>query len=107
MVFVRHRSSSGRLEDLWEFDPARGVVMLTFRLGSAPPVSIDVRVSSPERARIGSWYLKRTDESTWEIAPHVFGVERLVPHPIHANLGGAAVVLLDAPETVSLELEAA
>lgn len=107
MIFVKHRSASGTLDELWEYDPARRVVMLTFRQGAAEPVSVDVPVASEPFARFGAWKIVRGDEQTWEILPHRFGVVSLRPFPIHASLGSASVVLCGAPFNVSVELDAA
>jgi hypothetical protein len=93
--------------DIWEYDPARGVVMLTFQLGSAAPVDLDVRVSTPGRGHYGAFHMKREDETTWVIEPHRFGSLSLAPHPIHDALGTASIRLLDAPQHISDELEKA
>ncbi len=66
---------------------------------------LTVGVSSPRVAEPGTWWLKRIDDSTWEIAPHRFGSESLTPHPIKNAWGYAAAVLLGAPASVSEELE--
>ncbi len=91
MIYVRHATG-------WRFDAIHNTV----RIGS-----LAVPVSSPRVERIGSWWLRRIDESTWAIAPHRFGVESMRPTPIYEAWGSVAVILTCAPEAVSLELELA
>lgn len=105
MIFIRHRTASGSLDELWEYDPARRVVILRFRLGAADPVDVDVPVASEERLRFGSWQLVRADGDTWEILPRRYGMGSLRPAPIHAALGTSSIVLCAAPLNVSTELE--
>jgi hypothetical protein len=105
LIFVKHRSASGRLEELWEYDPVRKVVMLTFKLGAATPVHLDVPVSSRHESRFGAWAIQRADGETWEIVPYRFGGSELRAHPIHEALGGESVVLTNAPPGQALELE--
>lgn len=107
MIYVRHRSASGRLDELWEYDPARHVVIATLRQGTAEPIDLTIPIASEARARYGAWKLVREGEDNWKVTPHRFGSERLIPHPIHRALGTNALVLLAAPWFVSAELELA
>lgn len=66
-----------------------------------------VPVSSPRLERLGSWWLRRIDGETWEIAPHCFGAESLRPCPVYGPWGAVGVVLTNTPDAVSLELEQA
>lgn len=103
MLHILHRTASGRLDSLWEYDPARRIVMLTVTLGSAQPVHVDVQVATSREPRRGSWKLTRLDESTWEILPSRFGDTRLVPSPIHEALRYSSVVLVATPDDVANE----
>lgn len=103
MLHVLHRTASGRLDNLWEYDPARRIVMLTLKIGAAPPVHVDVPVATARDPRVGSWTLRRLDEHTWEILPSRYGDRRLVPSPIHPSIGSSSVVLVSTPDDVAIE----
>lgn len=72
MVVVRHRTASGRLDALWEFDPARKVVELVLRLASEKPRAFTVAVCFPDRPRIWAHPLMRLDSESWRILPSLF-----------------------------------
>lgn len=110
MIVVKHRTASGRLDQLWDFDSARRVLDVVFRLGSAHPVAFTLQVCAPDRARIGAHPIMRLDGESWRVLPAVFRMEHgmLVPvdAPIHESLGhGGQLVLTHAPADVDAELE--
>ncbi len=54
MIQVRHRLASGRVDEAWEFDPARQVVEVVLRQGSAEPLAFTVPVCAIDRPRLGA-----------------------------------------------------
>jgi hypothetical protein len=119
-LVVKHRSASGQLDRLWEFDPARRLVMLVIRVASEAPMSLDVDVCSLAHPRLGAHSIVRHDEHTWRIKPERFvelpqstrdgqRVWSLVPeaYPIHPRFTrGDGILLAAAPSEVNAELEA-
>ena len=109
-LVVAHRDASGLLTGCWEFDPARGVVVLVVRVNdAAATVAVDVAVCSPERARHGAYPIRRYSGDMWRIWPaqYVYGPSgelRLDPLPIVEAIGITPVVLSHAPEKISDEL---
>lgn len=111
MIEVRHRSASGRLDELWEYDSARRCLEIVLRLGSAEPIAFTLAVCAPDRARIGAHPIMRLDGESFRVLPAVFRLEHgmLVPvdAAIHASLGpGSQLVLTHAPADVDAELQA-
>lgn len=111
-LVIAHRDASGLLTGCWEFDPARGVVVLVVRVtDAAATAAVDVAVCSPERARHGAYPIRRYSGDMWRIWPAQYaygpsGELHMVPCPIVEANGIAPVVLSHAPEAISLELAA-
>jgi hypothetical protein len=127
MLTIRHRSASGHPDSLWEFDSGRGVIDLVFRLGSAAPIAVTVKICALERPKLWCHPITRLDGESWRILPAVWGVApgsvigqppRLVPMDcvdrhggpleceLHRAVGpGAHVILTNAPAVVDAELE--
>lgn len=119
-VHVRHRSASGRLDEMWEYDPARRIIELVFRLASEHPSTASIPVCAPKAARRLAYPIVRIDGETWRIVAARF-VESIVelrgnsvtrmlvpePFPIHPRLTcGDHILLCAAPPNVDRELEA-
>jgi len=111
-LVVAHRDASGLLTGCWEFDPARGVVVLVVRVtDAAATVAVDVAVCSPERARHGAYPIRRYSGDMWRIWPALYvygpsGELRLDPLPVVEAMGIVPVVLSHSPEAISDELTA-
>ena len=110
MICVRHRLASGVIDQLWEWDPARRVLMLTIRMGNAPPIDVDVPVASGDRPRHGCFVLTRLDETTWRLSPAVFnsyeGPNVTRAASIHRDVPPEFIYLTHAPDDISEELTA-
>jgi len=111
---VPHRSASGRLDACWDFDPARRLVDVVLRLGSATPIDMSIPVCAIDRGRIGAYAIIREDDESWRILPSIFvpisgTVADLyrIDRAIHISLGrGDQLLLRNTPAGISLELEA-
>lgn len=99
MLTLRHRTASGRLDELWEFDPARQVVELVFRLGAGPVRGFTISVCSPEKTTAFAHALMRRDADTWKILPSLFV-------PIDQAPSYVIVHGIEVPRTMPLILEA-
>lgn len=111
MLQIRHRTASGSLTELWEFDPARRALDVVFQLGSAAPIAFTIPVCAPDRARVGAHPVMRLDGESWRVLPAAFRFEHdiLVPYdlPIHPSLGhGMQIILTHAPAEVDAEIAA-
>ena len=115
VIFVRHRTASGRLDAAWEFDSARRVIDIVFRLGEAEPIALCVPVCSSKKPRYHAFALTRFDSSSWRLLPIRFvpsnasQPDRLVhdQRSLHSVLDrGTQLVLTCAPPNVVTELEA-
>jgi|GEM_PF-3089056 len=106
MLYVRHRSAAGGREPCWEYDPIRKVVRLVLARGPA----FGVDVCSTSRPRFGAFPVIRHDPCTWKLVPARYTASapggRLETHTcaLHEDLGRDAVMLLDAPDSVAIEL---
>ena len=110
MIQVRHRKASGRLDEAWEFDPARRVIDVVLRQGSAEPLAFAVPVCAIDKPRLGAFAMSRFDGESWRILPSRFVLqgEKLVHQElaIHEAIGGRVqLVLTHAPLDVDAELE--
>jgi hypothetical protein len=111
MLHVRHRSASGRLDALWEFDPGRSCVEVVLRRGGAM-LALTIPVCAIDKPRCGAFPIMRLDSSSWRIMPIRYmwasaSGTRLVHRDecIHESLSiGDAIILAQAPEDVDLEL---
>lgn len=111
---VPHRSASGRLDSCWDFDPARRVVDVVMKLGSATPIDMTIPVCSIDHGRLGAYAIIREDDESWRILPSIFvpigaTVHELyrIDRPLNISLGrGDQIMLRNAPAGISLELEA-
>lgn len=126
MIAIRHRTASGRLDSLWDFDPARGVVEVVLRLASARPVAFTIRVCSRDSPRLWCHPILRVDAESWRILPATWmakqsTVDRHLPQlapsscagraaapfpcDLHAVIGASEHVLLsNTPPNVDLEI---
>lgn len=71
MIALKHRRASGTLENLWEVDPQRRLVMCV--IGGA---GFDVPVAYALRPRVGAYCLTRVSEDVWRISPAVFYLQK-------------------------------
>ncbi len=130
MITLKHRTASGRLDALWEYDDARKCIELVFRLGTAKPRAVTVKVCAIDAPRIWCHPLTRLDGESWRILPAMMipahtslpgrpptlaprdclgsagGLRGAVPCELHEVVGSAMVVLTNAPAIISEELEA-
>ncbi len=113
MIEIRHRSCSGRLDDvsMWEFDPSRRVVELVLRQGSARALELTIPVCVIDRPRLAAFAISRLDGCSWRILPirFIWEGERLVYFEVavHPAIGGRVqLVLTHAPAIVDAEFEA-
>ncbi len=130
MISLRHRTASGNLDAMWEWDPARGILDLVFRLGSANPRAVTVKVCAIDRPALWCHPLARLDGESWRILPAMFvpansslpgrpptlaprdclgsggGLRGAVPCELHEVIATSMLVLVNAPVDVSSELEA-
>lgn len=127
MIPIRHRTASGRLDSMWEFDSERRVVDLVIQLANAKPFAFAVKVCSTETPRLWSHPIMRLDLFAWRILPAVWTVDtttskvgeppvlvpkscggrtaRPFPCDLHAIIGDAShIVLTNAPLNVDQEL---
>lgn len=111
---VPHRSASGRLDACWDYDPARWVVDIVLRLGSATPIEMSIPVCSIDRGRLFAYAITRENEESWRVLPSIFfpvspSVTTLyrVDRALHLSLNrGDQIMLCNTPAGICLELEA-
>lgn len=72
MITIRHRSASGRLDMLWEFDPARRVIDAVLRMEGGPELAFAIRVCAPDKPIPFAHPILRLDSESWHILPAVF-----------------------------------
>lgn len=131
MIQLRHRTASGDLANQWEYDPARGVLEIVIRLGSAHPVALTVPVCHPDRPRLLAHPMMRLDGESWRILPAIFlptvsvsrdrtrsgltphdcaragGLRSAVPCELHEAIGSPAhLIITHSPPEQDAELEA-
>ncbi len=111
MIQIRHRSASGRLDEVWEYDSARRCLDVVLRLGSAAPLAFNIPVCAIDKPRLGAYAMTRLDGESWRVLPTRFISygERLVHHEstIHSAFDKRTqLVLTNAPYDVDAELEA-
>lgn len=127
---VVHRSAAGSPTSRWDYDPARHVVDLVFRLGSAQPVAFTVRVCAVDSPRTWSHPLVRLGADSWRMLPAIWlpglsaaetGAPKLhmrdcaargdtlggsIPCELHRLISaGSHLILTHAPDIVNAELE--
>lgn len=111
MIHVRHRSASGRIDAMWEFDGQRRVLDVVIRRGNAT-MAFTLPVCAVDKPRFGAFGLTRLDASSWRVLPIRYvwadaSGTRLVHRSerIHESLSlGDAVILSQAPPDVDAEL---
>lgn len=109
MPAVRHRTASGDLSAMWEFDCVRRIIIVVFRQGSAPPLALEIDVCSVDATerKPGAYPIKRLDAESWQVLPARWKL-RPTPHfadaPIHESMGTVSLVLTNAPSDVNAEL---
>ncbi len=130
MITLRHRSASGRLDALWDWDPERMVLDLVFRLGTAQPRAVTVKVCAVDTPRLWCHPLARLDGESWRILPAMFvpatsslpgrpptlaprdclgfggGLRGAIPCELHEVVGSGMVILTNCPTIICEELEA-
>lgn len=131
MLALRHRSASGRLDQLWEFCAVRGVVEVVFRLAASEPIAVTVKVCHPDRPVLLAHPIMRLDGESWRILPAIFipavsvsrdrdrsryvprdcsaragGLRDAVPCDLHTAIGSSHIVLTNAPADIDAEMEA-
>lgn len=110
MLQVRHRlSSGGALWNIWDYDPARRVLDIVLKQGSADPIAFTLAICAPDRARANAHPMLRLDGDSFRVLPAVFRFESemLVPHDcaLHKSLSfGDALILTHAPPDIDAEL---
>lgn len=110
MIQIRHRTASGRLDEMWEFDSERRVVDLVLRQAAAKPIAMTIPVCAIDRPRLAAFAMSRFDSESWRILPtrFIWEGERLVHFEvaIHPVIGGRVqLVLTHAPPAIDAELE--
>ncbi len=106
MITLKHRTASGCLRALWEYDPARRVVIV-----SSGDFEIDVHVACESNPRQGGYVLSRKSETEWQIAPARFVKHRdtwladAAPFDGYGRLN-EFLMLTHAPPSVASEMEA-
>lgn len=125
MITIQHRSRSGRLESMWEFDSERGVIDAVIRLGGGRSAGFAIKVCAPDKPRLHAHPIMRLDSFAWRILPAVW-IEvppsdparrpKLVPSEctgrssavrceLHEAIGaGSHLVLTDAPPDIDIEI---
>lgn len=109
MLCLKHRTASGSLDELWEYDPARRALDIVCRQG-ARTFAFRVSVCSPERPRLGAHALVRVSEGAWRLLPLAFYVawEGLEPRDRAIQpwlTPGDQILLTCAPPQIDSELE--
>ena len=96
MVSVRHKTASGRFDELWDYDVAERRVEAMVRTGNTTTfISVDVcALAHPRR---GAYAVQQLDGETWEVLPGQ-------AVPIVGLAPGDHLVLCHCPEAVSAEL---
>lgn len=110
ILTLRHRSASGALGAMWEWDPMRQVVDAVLSTGSGRLVGVTFSVCSTTRKRHGAFDMRQIDGNRWRVAPvqHIEdGRSRwsTVRTPIHDQIGMVFLDLTSAPDDVTLELQ--
>lgn len=114
-VFVRHRTASGCLDSCWEYDSARRVIEVVFRLGEGSPIALTLPVCAIDKPRFHAFALARFDDSSWRLLPVRYVLahpsrddERLVhdERALHPSLDrGTQIILTNAPADVAADIE--
>lgn len=129
MITLRHRSASGNLSACWEFCSTRLVLEIVFRLGSAAPRAMTVKVCAVDSPRIWCHPITRLDGESWRVLPALYvpantslpgrpptlaprdctrpggGLRGAIPCELHEVIGRGSLVLTNAPELQDRELE--
>lgn len=110
MIHVRHRTASGRLDEVWEFDPVRKCMDIVFRLGSAKPVAFTLPICAIDKPRLHAFAISRLDGESWRLLPSrfMFAGDKLVhvEVAIHHSLDKRTMLVLSrAPSDVDAELD--
>lgn len=72
-IYLRHRSASGgALENFYEYDPERRLVICSIRVASAPRVDVNIRVCSPRKPIVGAHPVYRLGPDSWRISLSCF-----------------------------------
>lgn len=107
MLYVRHITASGRLDEAWSYDPVARVVTALVRVG-AVSLEVHVPVCSRDAPRIGTHPIRRVDSETWLILAARY-IDRnavrgcaLAPELAY----GTSIQLTNTPPDVTLDLEA-
>lgn len=100
---IKHRSASGTLTSLWEYDPQRRVIMVTLR-----GRSFDIPVCSERNPRHSAYAISRKNETLWQVAPAMYARMRdgsWTSVAVTFDNGQAEFLhLTHAPDAVSAEL---
>lgn len=108
MLTVPHRTASGRLESLWEFDPISKRIYLVVR-----GHGYTIPVCSERNPRAEAYAIRRIDDVTWRVAPSAYNnnaarMAKVAPFPqdrADAPELSEFVHLTQTPPNVCLELE--
>lgn len=108
---LRHVSSSGDLTKWWQFLPAVGSeprrLLMSIKIGSAPPVEVEVPVCTNRHPIPGCWVMVRRNETGWLLTAARLPMDmQRIAHgaPFHADLPVGSISLLDAPTDIAAEL---
>lgn len=125
MITIQHRSRSGQLDSMWEFDSERGVIDAVVRLGGGKSAAFTIKVCAPDKPRVHAHPIMRLDSFAWRILPAVWverlasapggrtklvpsecnGRDRALPCDLHAAIGaGSHLVLTGAPPDIDIEI---
>ncbi len=130
MITLRHRTASGDPSNVWEFDPLRSCIEMVFRLGSAAPRALTVKVCAIDSPALWCHPLMRLDGECWRILPALFtpantslpgrpptlaprdclrpggGLRGAIPCELHEVIAATMLLLVNAPPGINEELEA-
>lgn len=107
MITLAHRHASGALDDIWELDPLRRLVMCVHR-GQA--FDVPVAYDQEKLRKPGAYVLTRLSEDVWRIAPSRIVLRRrkwdTEPCAYPESHVIEFITLTHAPALVQNELEA-
>lgn len=104
MVSIRHRSASGTLDNMWEYDPERRVLIVVVRNRATT-----IPVASEKNPRRFAYAISRKSETTWQVAPAMYFRKQNDWYAIAIGFDEGLcdfLFLTHAPADVNQELEA-
>lgn len=111
LATLKHVSASGQLNQWWNFDPSRKLIVARLVFGNAAPIDLDeIPVCSPAHPRRLAWVIIRQSSESWLLTsarmPEEMNRRIARAERFHPDLAAGSLELVAAPPNVQAELEA-